>query len=119
MVCCVELETLESQLAVMEEQVSRYKKAAQLWKARYKQERTARYSMDAVWMYVLRPIACRLAAEQRVAGLQQLVDDTFQQFALEDSEDDSFEEQSSTSDSGTPPHRTEPNTIPLPAPPFL
>ena len=45
----------------------------------------------------------RLAAQERVNGLQQLVDDTFQQFALEDSEDDSFEEPSSASDTGTPP----------------
>jgi hypothetical protein len=85
-----ELETLETQLAVMEEEAARYKKAARLWKARYKQERTA-----------------RLAAEERVSGLQQLVDDTFQQFALEDSEDDSFGEPSSASDTGTPPYRTE------------
>ena len=48
----------------------------------------------------------RLAAQERISGLQQLVDDTFQQFALEDSEDDSFEEPSSASDTGTPPYRT-------------
>lgn len=30
----------------------------------------------------------RLAAEQRISDLQKLVDETFQQFALDDSEDD-------------------------------
>ena len=47
--------------------------------------------------------------EERASGLQQLVDETFQQFALEDSEDDSLEEPSSASDSGASPHRTEVN----------
>ena len=40
--CCSELETLETQLDIVEEEVARYKKTARLWKARYKQERTAR-----------------------------------------------------------------------------
>ena len=40
----------------------------------------------------------RLSAEERARGLQSLVDDTFQQFALEDSEDDSFEERSGDSE---------------------
>ncbi len=31
---------------------------------------------------------CRLAAEKRIVDLQSLVDETFQQFALDDSEDD-------------------------------
>ena len=39
-----ELEALETQLSVVEEDAARYKKAARLWKARYKQERTARYN---------------------------------------------------------------------------
>jgi hypothetical protein len=45
-VLLAELETLETQLAVMEEEAARYKKAARLWKARYKQERTARYASN-------------------------------------------------------------------------
>ena len=49
----------------------------------------------------------RLAAEQRANGLQQLVDDTFQQFALDDSEDDSYDELSSGSNASTPLHQTE------------
>lgn len=36
----------------------------------------------------------RIAAEQRISDLQNLVDETFQQFALDDSEDD-FEESDS------------------------
>ena len=40
----------------------------------------------------------RVSAEERIRGLQSLVDDTFQQFALEDSEDDSFEEHSGDSE---------------------
>jgi hypothetical protein len=70
----------------MEEEAARYKKAARLWKSRYLQERTA-----------------RLAAEERVSGLQQLVDETFQQFTLDDSEDDSYGEPSSASDTSAPP----------------
>jgi hypothetical protein len=85
-----ELETLETRLMVVEEEACRYKKAARLWKARYMQERGA-----------------RLAAEQRANGLQQLVDDTFQQFALDDSEDDSYDELSSGSNASTPLHQTE------------
>ncbi len=38
--------------------------------------------------------ACRIAAEQRISDLQNLVDETFQQFALDDSEDD-FEDSDS------------------------
>lgn len=38
----------------------------------------------------------RIAAEQRIADLQSLVDETFRQFALDDSEDD-FEESESFS----------------------
>ena len=49
----------------------------------------------------------RLAAEERASGLQTLVDETFQQFALEDSEDDSFGEPSGASDTGTPPDMPE------------
>lgn len=50
----------------------------------------------------------RLAAEERATSLQSLVDETFQQFALEDSEDDSFGEPSSASDIETSPvDRTE------------
>ena len=40
------------------------------------------------------PLPCRLAAEQRISDLQTLVDETFQQFALDDSEDD-FDESTS------------------------
>ena len=90
---CAELEALESQLAVVEEEAAQYKKAARLWKARYKQERTARYEQLLVCVEVFGAM-CRLAAEERINGLQQIVDETFQQFALEDSEDDSTGEPS-------------------------
>ena len=97
---CLELEALETQLTVVEEEATRYKKAARLWKARYKQERTARYENISSELYYY----CsnyRLAAEERINSLQHLVDETFQQFALEDSEDDSFGEPSDA-DTGSP-----------------
>ena len=53
-----ELETLESQLDLMKEDIARYKKAARLWKARYKQERTARYG----WLKVDMTCSCCLQA---------------------------------------------------------
>ncbi|XP_064393491.1 rho GTPase-activating protein 24-like isoform X2 [Halichondria panicea] len=66
-----ELEMLERQLSVAREEASRYKKSARLWKTRYEQEYRA-----------------RLATEEQVKGLQAMIDDTFQQFALDDSEDE-------------------------------
>ena len=45
-------------------------------------------------MYIL---ICRLAAEERVKDLQGLIDETFSQFALDDSEDD-FEDDSPSPD---------------------
>ena len=38
-----ELDTYEKQLALVKEELTRYKKAARLWKSRYEQERRARY----------------------------------------------------------------------------
>ena len=35
-----------------------------------------------------------MASEERISGLQSLIDQTFQQFALDDSEDDDFEDDS-------------------------
>ena len=52
----------------------------------------------------------RLAAEQRASGLQLLVDETFQQFALDDSEDDSYEGVSGGSNVSTPPRETDNNS---------
>ena len=43
----------------------------------------------------------RLAAEERAHDLQRLVDETFQQFGLDDSEDDSFGNCSEPSDPGS------------------
>ena len=63
-----------------------------------------------------------MAAEQRANGLQKLVDETFQQFALDDSEDDSYEELSSVSDTSTPPHQVDASpfiSLPEPLPPLL
>lgn len=67
----IELESLEKQLLVAKEEALKYKKAARLWKSRYEQERRA-----------------RLAAEDQIHTLQAVIDETFQQFALDDSEDD-------------------------------
>ena len=44
----------------------------------------------------------RLAAEEQVKGLQSMVDETFQQFALDDSEDDDLCD--GTSDEGSTPN---------------
>lgn len=41
----------------------------------------------------------RLAAEERIASLQSLLDETFQQFALDDSEDEDFDDDSLSGDS--------------------
>ena len=46
---------------------------------------------------LLRYILYRLAAEDQIHSLQKLVDDTFQQFALDDSEDDCTDEEGSLS----------------------
>jgi hypothetical protein len=116
---CVELETLETRLMVVEEEAGRYKKAARLWKARYMQERAARYVPVSAPRLCLAGYTHRLAAEQRANGLQQLVDETFQQFALDDSEDDSYDELSSGSNVSTP-HQTEASpfiSLPEPLPP--
>lgn len=106
-----ELEALESQLELMKEDVAKYKKAARLWKACYKQERTARYVTPDGYDVSATAVPCRLATEQRANDLQQLVDEMFKQFDLEDSEDDSFEEPSSASDSSASPHRTAVNDV--------
>lgn len=69
-----EVGTLETQLFYIKEELLRYKKAARLWKTRYEQEKRARH-----------------AAEERIQDLQWMIEDTFGQFAIDDSEDD-FEE---------------------------
>jgi len=70
------METLERRLDIAREEAARYKKAARLWKTRFEQEKRA-----------------RLAAEEQIRDLQGLIDETFKQFALDDSEDD-FEDDS-------------------------
>lgn len=72
-----ELESFEKQSRILKSQLTKKKKESRLWKSRYEQERRA-----------------RLAAEERIATLQALVDQTFQQFALDDSEDDEFDDDS-------------------------
>ena len=103
-----ELESLEGQLSVVQEENLRYKKAARMWKSRYNQERTARYVYSSIYYSnAFNHAPCkpsflsRLAAEERAHDLQRLVDETFQQFGLDDSEDDSFGNCSEPSDPGS------------------
>lgn len=67
----------------------------------------------------------RIAAEQRITDLQSLVDETFQQFALDDSEDDiDFEESDCTIPAATvesmlfPYHRASQPLLSLPTQPL-
>ena len=42
----------------------------------------------SLWLCPVTVAVCRVASEQQIRELQRLIDDTFQQFALDDSEDD-------------------------------
>ena len=101
------MEAMEKELKLVKASLSKKRKEARLWKRRYEQERIARYAAVFVvsfggWAFI--KIICvffpfRVAAEDQIQSLQKLVDQTFQQFALDDSDDDCEDDDGSLSPS--------------------